>query len=168
MTRFRTCEGCSRHVMVSELACPFCKQALAPAPQRPIARFVPGLSRSQRLAIAAAAVTGQAMAACTSEVAEPIYGAPVPTQHGGNGGGGATAGQGATAGHGVAIPVYGAPVAGHVAANGGKGGGGGTGGDGGIVIIPPYGISPPVAGHPSTADDAGVNDAGEVDDAGRP
>jgi hypothetical protein len=163
MNQLRCCEGCSRHVLISERECPFCQRVLAPLAERVLPNLPAGLSRAQRLAIAAA-MASQAMTACaeTSDtVAVPIYGAPIagsssPAGHGAGGAGGtSTAGRGSDAGKAgsgpIAIPVYGAPVAGF-----------------GMAI---YGA--PIAGQPSPKDaappdqDADSQDAGSARDSGQ-
>lgn len=141
MTRLICCEGCSRHVRASELVCPFCQREQTPMPAPPVANIPAGLSRAQRLALAAA-MASQALASCaktneTMTAAFPHYGAPL-------------AGNMASAGRG-------APAAGSGAA----------GRD--VMITPPYGapppppplagrVAPPIAGHPSDSEDAGPND----------
>jgi len=164
MTRLRTCEACLRHVLVHENACPFCQRALTPVVERPVAPYAPGLSRAQRLAVAAAAMASQALVACEQN-SVPIYGAPAtpqPTAAAGaaaSGSGGIAgrqptqAGAGANAGA-VAVPVYGAPLAGRPSPAG-------SGGSDGPVAMPVYGA--PIAGRPSPAGaggNAGANNAG--------
>jgi len=64
MTELRSCEGCKRRVYVTEASCPFCSAQLAPA--RPVPSSLrPGMSRAQMLAVAAAAVSSQALGACS-------------------------------------------------------------------------------------------------------
>jgi hypothetical protein len=157
MTRLRTCDGCSRHVLASESSCPFCQRVLAPAQLLAAPSAPPGLSRAQRLTLAAAAVAGQALAACSSDASQavPVYGAPISGAPGAGGSG--TAGKGA-----VAVPVYGAPVAGRT---GGASGSSATQpdagdaedagvatnppkSDGGTMVQPLYGAPVPVYGAP--------------------
>jgi hypothetical protein len=149
MPQLRACDSCSRHVWSHELTCPFCGCEITSVPEP--TRIIPrsGLSRSQRLVLAAA-LAGQALGAC----AETTNGAEVPPD------GGPLAGRAGSAG--------GASVAGATAA--GRGGVvvGGNGGLG-FMPTPPYGISPvpppppppPDAGKkPNPPDDAGDQDAG--------
>jgi hypothetical protein len=144
MSQLRTCDGCSRHVWMSERACPFCKCELVSAcePERSTTRV--GLSRGQRLMLAAA-IAGQALGAC----AETTQGPEVRADGGPIAGSAASAGNMRTAGEGsVAV----------------------TGGKAGPMPTPPYGASPPPppdkpkdAGPPG--EDAGTEDAG-TEDAG--
>jgi hypothetical protein len=147
MTRLICCEGCSRHVRASEFVCPFCQREQTPMPAPPVANVPAGLSRAQRLALAAA-MAGQALASCakTNESMSagfPHYGAPLA-------GNMASAGNLASAGRGAAAA-----------------GSGAAGRD--VMTIPPYGLpppppplagraAPPIAGHPSDSEDAGLND----------
>ena len=125
MTRLRSCEGCARHVRLDEQTCPFCQRSLSAAPAPAPLKLPTGLSRAQRLAIAAA-IAGGAACADTTEgggTPVPIYGAPLPAagtvgQAGSSGkAGSAAAGSAATgaaaSGGQVAVPVYGAPLAGN-------------------------------------------------------
>jgi len=159
MTRLRSCEGCSRHVLVSERTCPFCQRELAPLPERPPVQHMPGLSRAQRLALAAAAAAGPALSACMQSV--PVYGAPAPQMEAGTNAGGAGAGAGRAGSEPpTAVPVYGAPLAGQP----GPGGTAGRGASGnGSVVMPVYGV--PVSGRSGQPDKP---DAGDADDAGVP
>jgi hypothetical protein len=173
MNQLRCCEGCSRHVLLSERECPFCRRELAPLPERVLPKLPAGLSRAQRLTLAAA-MAGQALTACaetTDGVAIPIYGAPVAGSVGqapqggsgasgksaaGRGGAGMTGGAGRDAG--FAVPVYGVPIAGQpspvkdaapVDEDGGAQDAGRS--DAGQMIVPPYGLPPmpvPVYGAP--------------------
>lgn len=128
MKRLRSCEGCSRHVFVTERVCPFCLTELAEAPVRALPTVPSGASRAQRLALAAA-LGGQGLVGCAQEQTMAINGAPVagtpangapvagnaappvgnPRQPGTPG-----AGRGPDD-DGVATPVYGAPLAGQPA-----------------------------------------------------
>lgn len=139
MIRLRSCSGCSRHVKFTETSCPFCHCALAPAAPRVVASLPPGLSRSQRLALVAAAVASQALSGCDDtnasggpfqSVGVPVYGAPVAGQMAPLAGSQAIAGaptppfdagldagqsgpapeRDDDAGQGTVIPVYGAPL----------------------------------------------------------
>jgi hypothetical protein len=155
MTRLRSCDACSRHVLVTEQSCPFCKHRLAvatmPAPQK----LPSGLSRAQRLAVAAAIASGQALAACADSTPmqpdNPAAGTGASAGQTANAGKGAA--NGGIAGQGVAVPVYGAPLAGNP----------GVGPTAGFTPIPPYGTSPPP---PPTAGKKAdpVPDAGAPDD----
>ena len=141
MTRLICCEGCSRHVRASELICPFCQRAQTPTPALPTLNIPAGLSRAQRLALAAA-MAGQALAAC-AKTNEPMA---------------------------IVTTVDGAPLGGAVAPSAGRAapaaGSGAAGRD--VMFLPPYGLppppplagraAPPIAGHASDGDDAGVND----------
>lgn len=153
MTRLRSCEGCERHVFVTERVCPFCKRELSPPPAAPAVPFASGASRAQRLALAAAlAGPGLTAAAGCSKTTTPGDGVIVAgaTAEGGSGGTRAQAGARAEAGTRVptagqiAVPVYGVPVAGSPAFP-----------IAGTVAVPPYGV--PVAGTPATPVDAGVD-----------
>jgi hypothetical protein len=140
MARLICCEGCSRHVRASELVCPFCQREQVPAPASPTANIPAGLSRAQRLALAAA-MAGQALVAC-AKTNETIK---------------------------VALPAYGAPLAGNMARAGNAAPAAGSGAAGrDVMIAPTYGspppppiagrAAPPIAGHPSDSEDAGLND----------
>lgn len=154
MKRLRPCESCARHVFASERACPFCKQALAPVAELPVMAIPSGISRAQRLALAAA-LAGQALVGC-AENTVAIYGAPVPDS-----GPTPTAGTG-SAGTGAA----GAGAAGTAGRAGAGSAGNGRGGEGGFIAIPPYGV--PLAGNPALDDDAGAaEDAGPTRDSGQ-
>jgi len=149
MNQLRCCEGCSRHVLISERACPFCERELTPLAERVLPNLPAGLSRAQRLAIAAAMAGQAALTACaetTDGSAMPHYGAPLA----GNSASGSPAGSGGGSGRGVAVPVYGAPVAGHAGS--------------GVIIAPPYGL--PIAGWSSPTKDAGPPDAAPPDQDG--
>ena len=166
MTQLRSCPGCSRHVLSSELACPFCQCSLDAAPERAQIKVPANLSRAQRLALAAA-MAGQAISAC-AKTTDPI---------------------------GPAVPIYGAPLAGNVAPAAGSGSAGTgqslagrNGGQAGTTLsAPAYGLPPlpdagfgtpvygaPIAGQPGKPVDAGVavdsgaddDDAGPTSDAG--
>jgi hypothetical protein len=136
MPQLRCCEGCSRHVLLSERSCPFCQRELAAPLPRKLPSMPAGLSRRQRLTLAAA-IAGQALSACaetTDGNTAPIAGATAA----GRGGAGNTA-----AGH------------------GGAGMSGGAGHD--VMIIPPYGLSPPP---PPRMDASAPNQDAEAEDAG--
>src|SRR5688500_2868390 len=107
MTQLRTCDGCARHVFVKEKQCPFCGAQLAPAAVRSFGdRLRSGLSRAQRVAIAAA-LAAPALGACSDD----------------GGGGAGTGGAGGTAGSGGTSGMQ-AGVGGE--AGGGEGGAAGT------------------------------------------
>jgi hypothetical protein len=166
MTQLRVCDACSRHVFVTEKACPFCNAALGEAPQRTFGqRLRSGMSRAQLLAVAAA-VSGQALGACSDTKqndgrpnAGTTAGAMSGTDGAGEGGEGGEggAGEGGAGGEGGAAGTMsgtGGAGAGGAGAGGMAGAGaGGLGGD----------IGQPVYGGPVDPEDAGV-DAG--DDAG--
>jgi hypothetical protein len=174
--RLRSCQGCSRHVYVTESVCPFCKVALAPAVQRAQPKMPSGFSRAQRLAMAAA-LAGP-LAGCPDDAPNPgspsagsnaEAGSPSAAE-GGTGGWGSAgtgvagktgaAGKGSgTSGH-VAVPLYGAPLAGNQAPPvAGKAGGGsdedaGQAGEGGTagsghMVHPLYGAPVPLYGAPA-------------------
>jgi hypothetical protein len=137
MNQLVPCPQCSRHVRVSELACPFCALPLdlsgTPEPRLPSTR----LSRAATLAFGATLASATALAACSgSDAPVPVYGAP----EGGNANlagaaGSATAAAGGGVGGG-AVAVYGAPAGGNgssAAAGSGNGGGG---------PVPVYGTPP--------------------------
>ena len=128
------CPNCSRHVRSTELACPFCDAALSdafratPAPVAPAVR----LARAALVALGAGAVV--ATTACGAGTA---VGGPYSTDDGGGD-------SASSPDEGGVEPVYGAPPirdAGH---------------DTGMVIAPPYGISPP----PPPTDAEAPHDAG--------
>ena len=140
MPQLRACDGCSRHVWSHELTCPFCGCEITSVPEP--TRIIPrsGLSRGQRLMLAAA-IAGQALGAC----AETTNGAEVLPD------GGPIAGRAGSAG------VAGATTAGQ--------GGAAIAGYGGIgFTTPPYGAAPPppdAGKNPRPPDDdAGDQDAG--------
>ena len=147
MTQLRICEGCSCHVLASERSCPFCQCALPAPTARTLAKLPPGLSRAQRLAMAAALAGGQALGACaekTDEVFLPPYGLPLARNHSPASAGGGASGTSA-AGRGSAASA------------------GGAGRDA-AVSFPPYGV--PIAGPPSAPKDAAVPDQyADTDDA---
>jgi hypothetical protein len=135
------CNGCTRHVRVTESACPFCGAALVA--QEVDARLVPDARR--RMTRAAAFLFGAAMAvsACSDDegVNQPLYGAPGGfggQQAGGEGGEGGDGGDGGDAGGAAGMggngALYGAPAV-------GGGGAGGAGGAGGFSAD--YGAPPP-------------------------
>jgi hypothetical protein len=138
MSQLRACGGCSRHVWNHERTCPFCGCELTSVaePPRPIPQS--GLSRGQRLMLAAA-LAGQTLGACAESTVSPELGSD----------GGSIAGRAASAGS--------AGVAGATAA----GQGGGNAGSW-STIQPPYGASPP----PPPPPDAGKNPKPPDDDAG--
>ena len=129
MNRLRSCEGCARHVFVTERVCPFCLTELAEVAVRALPAMPSGASRAQRLALAAA-LGGQGLVGCAQEVAVPVYGAPAPLAGNAAPPSGTTppgqpgpthppaagrGGSGVPDGGGVAVPVYGAPLAGQAA-----------------------------------------------------
>jgi hypothetical protein len=169
MNRLRLCEGCSRHVRESEQVCPFCQQVLAPLQLPAAVRLPAGLSRAQRLALAAAAaVVGQTIAACTADgdggsMVQPVYGGSVPPATAGARAtvAGRDAGPGSGGAGVVAVPVYGAPLAGTQSLpiqkpDAGRDAGDEDAGvapdastpDGGPTVHPVYGAPVPVYGAP--------------------
>jgi hypothetical protein len=151
----RVCDVCSRHVFASEKVCPFCNAELGEAPQRTVGqRLRKGMSRAQLLAVAAA-VTGQTLAGCTEgteDMAQPVYGAPIPM--GGEGGDGMSGGSGGAGGSaGTSGGVGGASG---IGVSGGSGGAG-NGGEAGDFAQPVYG---------APVEDAGIDDAAVDSDAG--
>jgi len=148
MPRLVSCEACSRHVFATESTCPFCQSPVS-VPARPMARAARGMSRAQRLAIAAALAAP--LSACADEsinddaaetdsaseelTAVPLYGVPVagtrPTPVGGKGGVGGSGGKGGAGGE-VFVPLYGVPVAGSPVKLP----------IGGRIAVPLYGASP--------------------------
>lgn len=118
MSHLVPCPECSRHVRVTETACPFCSLPLdladAPSPVLPGQR----LSRAATLAFGATLASATALAACGGDavISDPVpfYGAPsAGASAGGDGGssGSGTAGAESSAGRGgeAVSPVYGAP-----------------------------------------------------------
>jgi hypothetical protein len=153
MTRLRSCDACSRHVRITEQSCPFCKHTLTAA-NLPVAPKLPsGLSRAQRLAVAAAFASGQALAACADSTPQQPdtraagTGASAGKTASAAANGGSAAASSGNAGIGVATPVYGAPLAGNP----------------GIMATPPYGASPPPPPTAGKKSDP-VPDAGTPDD----
>jgi hypothetical protein len=141
MPQLRACDGCSRHVWIRELKCPFCGCEMTSVAEPP--QYIPrtGLSRGQRLVLAAA-IAGQALGACAETTKSPEL---LPD-------GGPIAGRAASAGS--------AGVAGVTAAGQGGVVVGGNGGLG-FMPIPPYGATPP-----PPPPDAGKNPKPPDDDAG--
>jgi hypothetical protein len=119
MKRLRSCDGCARHVFVSERVCPFCLTELAPAPERETVPIPSGASRAQRLALAAALGSTTLLACSEAREAQmvlPVYGAPLagdqapaPPPHAGSTPPAAGRG-GFVPDGGFGIPVYGAPA----------------------------------------------------------
>lgn len=153
MPRLRACKECSRHVWIHESICPFCGCTLSSIADSALPLPRAGLSRSQRLMLAAA-IAGQALGAC----AEATTGAEALAD------GGPMAGSTATAGS-----AGGAGSLGTAGAAGSATAGRGGAMDGGVAgrgyIAPPYGAIPPPptdAGKPvqPADDDAGDQDAG--------
>jgi hypothetical protein len=140
MAQLKACNGCSRHVWSYEDTCPFCGCKVTSVAES--VRFVPrnGLSRGQRLVLAAA-FAGQALGAC----AETTTNGPdlLPD-------GGPIAGRAGSAG-----------LASVAAA--GQGASGVSGANGFGNIAPPYGAAPPP---PPPPPDAGKNSNPPDDDAG--
>jgi hypothetical protein len=164
MTQLRVCDGCSRHVFVTEKACPFCDAALQEAPKRSLGQVLrAGMSRAQILAVAAA-VTGQTLGACTDTPnntgVSGVGGTTAGAMSGGSGGtagggaGGAGGMSGGASGTGGAGGASGASGAGGAGGTAGTSGAGGTGGAGGEIVMPLYGGAMP-------PDDAGAEDSGE-------
>jgi hypothetical protein len=95
--RLRTCQSCSRHVLVVETICPFCSQRLPKwIESRPV-RIAVGLSRASRLAIVASLTGAASLSACKGEKPSPVmvqppYGLPPPPIGGASGAVGAPAG----------------------------------------------------------------------------
>jgi hypothetical protein len=172
MVRLRCCDGCMRHVRSDEPVCPFCRRALASASARPRPRLPSGLSRTQRLALAAA-MSGQALSAC-AEVTQgesPAAGSVASVDSAGKGASSGAAGSGvqsATAGK-SAGPTAGkgsniGATAGAVAAMSAQSG------SNSIMVAPPYGGPPPPprdAGTPDRDASSADDDAGTPLDAGR-
>jgi hypothetical protein len=94
MTQLRLCDACSRHVFVSETHCPFCAVPLTPVRSAPAFQFKPGMSRAQRVAMAAAFA---GLVGCGDDATrlQAPYGAPIPPADGGS------------AGSPVPVPFYG-------------------------------------------------------------
>ena len=161
MKRLRSCDGCKRHVFVSERECPFCHLQLTAAPAAADVSVPSGASRAQRLALAAA-LGGQGLIGC-AQATSPAEGAPVTANPGMNvppkaGNAAPAAGGGATrpvdAGL-MVTPVYGAPATPPGPIN--------PGADAGPTAMPVYGA--PLAGQPAPRPDAGPadEDAGSSD-----
>lgn len=160
MSHLVPCPECSRHVRVTEVACPFCALPLdlasSPEPQLPRAR----LSRAATFAFGATLASASALAACSSDNDDgvgsvvPVYGAPAggTVNSAGSGGAesGASSGGSAHSGGATVMPVYGAPAGGAFPTAGS--GGGPSAGSGG---------APSNAG--SAGEEAG---AGGSDDSG--
>lgn len=154
MTPLRVCEACSRHVLVTEQSCPFCKSALGPAPQRSFGKQLrAGMSRAQILAVAAA-VTGQTLGACSDTVTRDGDGDGNAGESGEGGGSGeAGTGTGGRSGAG-GTSVSGGGTSGMV--GGAAGVAGMFGGSGGDIAVPEYGGSFPL--------DSGLDEDGGVDE----
>jgi hypothetical protein len=152
MSHLVPCPECSRHVRVSETACPFCATPLGlagtPEPQLPKTR----LGRAATFAFSATLASATALAACGTDNSDDTSagGSAGATSSAGTGGtsagtGGASAGTGGTVAGttsiagtgGSAMPVYGAPAAGGSFGTGT----GGTGAAGGGQF-PVYGAAP--------------------------
>jgi hypothetical protein len=172
MKRLRSCDGCKRHVFVSERECPFCHRQLTAAPPPADVSVPSGASRAQRLALAAA-LGGQGLVGCAQATTTPVEGAPVTANPGTNvppNGGNAApaAGGGGTAPYDAGLivhPVYGLPLAGEQAAPTRPPA------DAGQTAMPVYGA--PLAGQPAPRpdagpadEDAGASDAGTRRDGG--
>ena len=150
MSHLVPCPECSRHVRVSETACPFCALPLdlagTPEPQLPRTR----LGRAATFAFGATLVSATALVACGSDgddgsgsggtTSSAGTGAGGTTSTAGSGAGGSTAiaGTSGSLGGGSAMPVYGAPAAGSFG-NGSAGTGNSSGGGG---QFPVYGAAP--------------------------
>jgi hypothetical protein len=68
------CSGCQRHVRTSERACPFCGASI----EASIAsKVVPGITQRMSRAAVLAFTATMGLAACSQEIAAPVYGAPV-------------------------------------------------------------------------------------------
>jgi len=142
MSHLVPCPECSRHVRVSEAACPFCALPLdlagTPEPQLPKTR----LGRAATFAFGATLVSASALAACSGSDETPGSGGSGGTTATAGSGGAAAGTTGATAGAnnlggtgGGAMAVYGAPAAGSFGVpSGGTGAGGGP--------QPVYGAAP--------------------------
>jgi hypothetical protein len=77
---FAPCEGCGRHIRVSEDICPFCDASTSPTFRARAAAAGPNkrLSRAALYMFGAASAT--AVAGCSSsESTTPVYGAPADT-----------------------------------------------------------------------------------------
>ena len=158
MTPLRSCDGCKRHVFVSELRCPFCAQSLRPVEGRAPSILQAGLSRAQRYAVAAA-VAGSAAGGCSKYHEEPQ----------------SPAGNGAPSTAGTSGAMGAAGAAGNTSNTAGAGAGNGAGGAeaipqpmyGGGFPQPVYGAPfPGVAGSAGGPGGSGGADAGSDDDAG--
>lgn len=170
MSKLRVCDGCSRHVFVSELACPFCGLQLSAAGASVEPKLSGGMSRAQRFA-AVAAVAGQTLiASCSSHDQKG-------GESGTNAAGSGSAGQAGTASQAGAAGSSGAAGSGQggVSGSGGIGVAGtsaGAGGGGGFAM-PVYGApfpldggSLPIYGGPPAPLDAGEADGGDKDAGG--
>jgi hypothetical protein len=143
MSHLVPCPECSRHVRVSETACPFCALPLdlagTPEPQLPRTR----LGRAATFAFGATLVSAAALAACSSDADDGSGHGAGGTSSGsagsgaGGGAAGSIAGSTSIAGTGSAMPVYGAPAAAGSFGNGTSGNGAGGGGQ-----FPVYGAAP--------------------------
>jgi hypothetical protein len=84
MIRLIRCKSCSRHLQVSEVACPFCGNLLEPTVDAPKPKLARGLSRAQRMAIIGA-LAAESLISCDATMVITPYGAP-PPRPGGTGG----------------------------------------------------------------------------------
>lgn len=139
MNHLVPCPECGRHVRVSETECPFCALPLdlagTPEPRLPGSR----LSRAATFAFGATLVSATAVAACSSDSIQPVYGAPTGGDAGMNSAGAAGVSAAGTSTGGGPVAVYGAPAGGEFGTDTGGAGAGGKGGGG---PIPVYGAAP--------------------------
>ena len=139
----RPCPGCSRHIRVSEGACPFCSAALdarsqaSPAPVGPSKR----LSRAALFAFGTGAAVLSPVAAidCGELATQPLYGGAFPED----------AGQNIDAGQTMAAPPYGISPPPDDA--------------GQTMAAPPYGQVPPPDDSGEGPPDSGEGDADSGD-----
>jgi hypothetical protein len=141
MKQLVPCPQCSRHVRVSETACPFCALPLdlagTPEPQLPRTR----LGRAATFAFGATLVSASALAACGTDSDDSSGGGGSAGATSGAGTGNSSAGSTSAAGTGSEMPVYGAPAAGFTGV-GTAGTGSGGNGAGGGGEFPLYGAAP--------------------------
>ena len=138
MNHLVPCPECGRHVRVSETECPFCALPLdlagTPEPRLPGSR----LSRAATFAFGATLVSATAVAACSSDSIQPVYGAPTGDAGMSAAGAAGVSAAGTSTGGGP-VAVYGAPAGGEFGTDTGGAGAGGKGGGG---PIPVYGAAP--------------------------
>jgi hypothetical protein len=164
------CPSCSRHVRVSDSACPFCSatlpadlagQGASPLPSERLGRAALATFRSTVSAVAASAVVGASALGCAADAESGVPNAQ-QSAAGSSSAGTSSNGNAGASNNGGVTSTGGSTGVGGSAAGGDSGQGGDDFGNGGMPnIVPPYGI-PPIP-----ESDAGPSDAGTaVEDPG--